>query len=301
MRWLRVPADGALKAKTSLQEEPVSSSYAVEREPEEDGDIWDLVLSTPWTNRRTWESLGSPLPEREKPYISELGSVGVDKVSLLALRGLSLLDPTVPLAYPSTALSEEQLATDLGFLALGFSSRTFPFDAVKQGFVFRPGTRIKGLTCETVRSLCQHFIVLGNFCRRLEHFSNLKPDLGDHVGVGFRCSVSRYLHGYRTSVMAILESRSWRSLELQLQLAGFERQIRFLCDVCQVGDGAAIRKLPKGVDLLCYLFEQTLHINSEATYYLMVSVLRQSAEPYFRYCHSNFSKHIAAKTRCLFV
>ena len=67
-------------------------------------------------------------------------------------------------------------------------------------------------------------------------------------------------------------------LELAQSSAGLMRQIQFLGRLVGTDPGA----LPTGVELLSYLFERTLNINAADIYFVMVSVLKLAAEPYFR-------------------
>ena len=42
------------------------------------------------------------------------------------------------------------------------------------------------------------------------------------------------------------------------------------------------REFSSGIQLLSYLFDRTMHINTRDLYFVLVSILRLSAEPYFR-------------------
>jgi gamma-tubulin complex component 6 len=88
-----------------------------------------------------------------------------------------------------------------------------------------------------------------------------------------------------------------RLLHLSKVLAKLGNQIHFLARVCKVDDDDD--ELDTGVQLICYLLDRTQHINAKDLYFVLVSVLRVSAEPYFHFlqrwmfsglCHDHFEE-----------
>ena len=85
-----------------------------------------------------------------------------------------------------------------------------------------------------------------------------------------------------------------RLLNLSNALAKLSNQVQFLARLCMLDGDKELastsshdemtpkREFPRGIQLLSYLFDRTMHINTRELYFVLVSILRLSAEPYFR-------------------
>ena len=268
------------------------SSERSEDSAEEDIDLWDGIWEVELPARRTWEHLGRVDPPKEKPFLTELGSEGAHLSWVFATENLKLIDPTLRFP-PLIVLTQEDLVLHLSYLMIGISSETFSYDEDSAEFAFRKGTCVEGVTTETLESFSRDFMTCGKFCRRLEDLcrpankNTVRPfsAVGACEGPiyrGFLAGLEKYLQGYRTTVLNL--SKDKRLVQLGLALSRLSTQIQFLGRLCKVDWTTKEDRedLPRGVQLLCHLFDRTLHINSNDLYFVLVSVLRRASEPYFR-------------------
>ncbi len=293
-RHLRVPVpasknEGKKKKQDEGYESPVPKSPSDDSDYDE-GDVWDHVLSELHVpTRRTWESLGCREAPREKPYMMELGPEGVHLSWLAAMKNLKLIDPDLP-CPKLRLLDEETLVCHLSYLMVGIASESFRYDEKEETFHFVSGIYVKGVTTDALQSFSRDFVTCGTYCRRLEKMCESKPKrerrlLGytkpGLIYLSFLDGVAKYLQGYRTTVLKIAHKK--RLLGLSASLSKLSAQIRFLGRLCKVHkDKRRTEDLPTGINLICYLFDFTLQINSRDLYFVLVAILRRTAEPYFR-------------------
>eukprot|EP00095_Tigriopus_kingsejongensis_P012337 maker-scaffold198_size266703-snap-gene-0.22 protein:Tk12337 transcript:maker-scaffold198_size266703-snap-gene-0.22-mRNA-1 annotation:"gamma-tubulin complex component 6" len=308
-RPLRLPRPGSarvLSARGGRAGSPSDDGYdSLSEGPPDPSAVWDHVLGADGGGRRTWETGGRAQAEPERPYLSQLGPAAVHPAWLWAMANLQLVHPKVSIP-PLHIVSEAQLRSDIGYLMIGIESQTFEFVVDPARFQIRAaGLTIHGLTPEAVASACRDVLTSGSLCRRLEQLtqpssSPLGPHVSPGIGLifeGFRRGIGQYLQGYRNTVLNLVR-RQRRFLELAGALRPLSVQIQFLGRLCQLDD-TATDTLPMGIQLLCYLFDRTLHINTKDLYFVLVSLLKQSAQPYFRFleqwifhgvCHDEFSE-----------
>ncbi len=273
-----------------------SADKICHRECDDDGyvsvepvDVWDHIWDVEVPKRRTWECLGRLAPPIEKPYLTELGPKGVHLAWVASMQNLRLVDPEA-LVPELVVISEEELIKHLGYLMIGIASASFVYDSRSSNFIFRSGICIQGVTTETLESFCEEFLVCGTYCRRLEHLCDALIDSGTRIldvesrtltGLvykGFLSGLAKYLQGYRTAVLNLVKKEK-HLLQLSVAFAKLSAQIQFLGKLCKVDQK---QQLPTGIELLRYLFDRTLHVSTRDLYFVMVSLLRSSAEAYFR-------------------
>ncbi|XP_059096465.1 gamma-tubulin complex component 6-like isoform X2 [Tigriopus californicus] len=257
--------------------------------PQLEPNLWLALLSLEISDHRTWEALGTPQPPLARPYLTEMGLSSMHHVWRCSWAQWQHVDPS--LVRPDlVVLPAPTLLRHMGYLMMGIESQTFGYHQPSQSFHCRhSGLTLPGLSPEAVASALQELLVCGAFCRRLEQFSDLEshPSAASgprHVGLvlaGFLRGLGQYLRGYRTAVLNIVRVKT-RLLDLLSALRPLAIQIQFLGRLCQLGDDHP-EPLPVGIQLLCYLFDRTLHIHTQDLYYVMVSLLKQSAHPYFRF------------------
>lgn len=135
------------------------ASPAAELPEEVDDDIiWQKALDYQPCRLRTWESLGSRVPQPEKPYVSEAGKEAASHFLLLA-EGFS--------PGPWRTITLEELNRDLGFLLLGAHSHTFPFNEDSMSLYMAPNVRVNEFSYAALTSLCDDFLEMGTCVRRL--------------------------------------------------------------------------------------------------------------------------------------
>lgn len=96
------------------------------------GDAWETVLTMGWPVPRSWATIGSLAPQKEKPFLTDAGMDCVQKVWKV-IRGHSVMYMNKSLAEHVllTDISRKQLIQDLKFLLIGVPSETFPYDEVR--------------------------------------------------------------------------------------------------------------------------------------------------------------------------
>ncbi len=298
-RDLRLPLLRRSKDDDEGYESPVRKTpdLAKEDSSEEAKDLWDLARELELPPRRTWECLGRIDPVSERPYLSEVGFEGVHLAWVAAMRNLKLVDSRT-FVPELRQLDEDTFVTHLGYLMIGIASETFAFDEKEEKFRFSVGTCVRGVTTDTLRSSSQEFMTCGTYCRRLEKLCEARPKREKRllgytkpglIYLSFLDGVSKYLQGYRTTVLNI--ARKKHILDVSVSLSKLSCQMQFLGRLCKVhldgktksGRVLVEDELPTGIQLLCYLFDRTLHINTRDLYFVLVAILRRTAEPYFRY------------------
>lgn len=83
--------------------------------PESPQNIWELASKLKYSNRRNWENFGYPEPEKERPFLSELGdlsSLWVENLESLYFAKL-FKDGTV---YNSKLIPRKTFIRDLKYL-----------------------------------------------------------------------------------------------------------------------------------------------------------------------------------------
>lgn len=87
---------------------------------------------------------------------------------------------------------------------------------------------------------------------------------------------------FRNAALAMFKGQK-SLLRLENEFCRLAEQIQFLGHLCKVDDGDPVQPgLPMGIELLCYLFDRTLHVNAKDLYFVLISILRSSAAPYFK-------------------
>ena len=280
MSSLNPPSSGLLQACEAAGTSRMSGTS---------GDIWDRIWEVEVPRRRTWEALGSLQPGKEGRFLTELGAAAVHDAWLVAMSNVRLMGAKIP-DRPSV-IGEDKLSSDIGYLMVGIASETFPYDEAARSFSMRRGACVAGVTPETLSSFCRRLIECGNACRKLESFCERSDQRRGLVFEGFVSGINKYLQGYRATVLRLATAAkqgggSRRLLHLSKSLAKLGNQVHFLARVCKLetdsGGSAAAELLPSGVELLAHLLDRTLHITADDLYFVLVSVLRVSAAPYFR-------------------
>ncbi|PSN58034.1 hypothetical protein C0J52_02044 [Blattella germanica] len=218
-------------------------------------EVWEMVLDSRSPELRTWESLGSINPPREKPYLLEAGNDCVEKL-WKSLEGIKHVrrDHCKTEKPLLTSLSRQQLVRDLKFLLVGVPSETFHYNEKEDGFVLSTRVCVEGLTPATLETFCKEFLIAGACCLHLERLIASKSI---HEGLMFQAlcgSMRRYLHFYRCAVMMLPEGPFL--LNLRRQFDGLFEQISCLASLCQVHPQLSEKTLPEGVALLAYLYEE---------------------------------------------
>ncbi|XP_021938157.1 gamma-tubulin complex component 6 isoform X3 [Zootermopsis nevadensis] len=253
------------------------------------GDAWETVLTMGWPVPRSWATIGSLAPQKEKPFLTDAGMDCVQKVWKV-IRGHSVMYMNKSLAEHVllTDISRKQLIQDLKFLLIGVPSETFPYDEEENGFVMKNGVCVQGVTPETLRSFCEKFLVTGTCCLRLRKLVECKLITGNHAqeGLMFQAlcgNIRSYLHFYRAAVMMLPEDPVLTRL-LQ-QVDGLHIQMTYLGHLYKVHPSTRQDDvtLPEGVMLLSYLYEEICKVTRKDVACILYSAMHSCCQVYFSF------------------
>nr|CAI5853816.1 unnamed protein product [Callosobruchus analis] len=248
-----------------------------------DEDVWEMAAREPFCSRRTWESFGYAEPDKEQPFLSELGDL-----SSLWVENLETLY-MVPLfreeaIFKSKMIPRKTFIMNLKYLLAGMASDCFGFEE-NDTFNLDPSISVEGITPDTLRAYCEPLLVCGSCHRALEKMCTPNPDTGKYKYEGyifleFCGSIKRYLQFHQTAVFSI--SCSSNFLEFHKKTRQLRLQHSALASVCKVGpykekDG----EIPKGVALLNYLYQKVVNVTEQQVALVLYSVLYPCCQVYF--------------------
>ncbi|XP_072327532.1 gamma-tubulin complex component 6 isoform X2 [Scyliorhinus torazame] len=258
-----------------------------------DIDLWNAVLTYEPSKYRCWELIGCPPGKKEEPYLTEAGREAFDnfyrlRESELQLIGGTLLQPTQAILQ-----KESELVKDVLNVLIGVASMTFSLNQSLQAFIVQQGVYVSGTSPESMYNLLSELAENGTHYTRLSHFS-LQPILDSTYNKGlvfqaFTSGLRKYLQYYRACVLSTPPSLSLLPIVFLFRKLG--RQLRYLSELCGIGSGAlgvnrgSSSPFPTGVKLLSYLYKEALNNCSNEHYPVLLSLLKNSCEPYTRFVY----------------
>ncbi|KAM7414939.1 hypothetical protein PAMA_019657 [Pampus argenteus] len=254
-----------------------------EASPSPEFDLWEALRTFEPGRRRCWESVGCPPGNRESLYLTEGGREAFDKLYRLwegEIRVVSTSTPSPLLPMPLD--SQTQLVSDLLNMLIGVASTTFPLNQSVQ-FDVRPGVCVSGASAESVSRLLGELAQYGTYYLRLSRFSLQNADKKGLVSQAFTGGLRKYLHYYRACVLSTPHTLSLLTICFLFRKVG--RQLRYLSELCCVDGplGAGQATFPVGVKLLSYLYNEAQNNCSNENYPVLLSLLKNSCEPYTRF------------------
>ncbi|XP_057668490.1 gamma-tubulin complex component 6 [Diorhabda carinulata] len=245
-------------------------------------DIWELASKLKYSTRRTWESFGYPEPDKEPPFMSELGalsSLWVENLESLYMFRL-FKDGAV---FNTRTIPRKEFIKDLKCLLVGLASESFGFDELGQ-FYLVPGISVEAITPEALTHYCKDLIFTGTCCKALNKLSTLNIETGKYKYQGyvyteFCESVNRYLKFYQTAVCSIPDSVKF--LQFHEKTYQLRLQVNTLASVCKIGPYTVSEETENGVALLNYLYHKVLSLNNEKVIYVLYSILYPCCQVYF--------------------
>ncbi|XP_050309188.1 gamma-tubulin complex component 6 isoform X2 [Anthonomus grandis grandis] len=256
--------------------------------------IWDLVTQMSFSKQRNWENYGHGPPEKERPFMSELGelsSLWVENLDSLYLA--NNLHPSVTVM--SSKLKPRKIfIRDLKYLLVGMPSETFNLSA-KNEFFKTPGIMQEGLAPDTFASYCQSFIFAGTCYRALNQMATPDPNTRKYKYDGYifaeLCeSIARYLQFFRTAILGIPDEVTF--LRFHETTYKLQVQVSTLASICKIGPFSfESGEMPHGVALLNYLYQEILGLNDKHLCMVLYSILYPCCQIYFsRFLHQWLTK-----------
>uniref|UniRef100_A0A8C5SRI6 Gamma-tubulin complex component 6 n=1 Tax=Laticauda laticaudata TaxID=8630 RepID=A0A8C5SRI6_LATLA len=257
-----------------------------------DLDLWEAALTYGPSKRRCWERIGFPPGKKEEPYLSEAGREAFDKFCRLREQELQLFSST-KFQFPQRVLVKEpEIVKDVLNVLIGVVSTSFSFNQAVQIFVVKQGIYVSGTSPESMNCLLSEVAEYGTYYARLSRFS-VQPVLDSSYKKGlvfqaFTSGLRKYLHYYRACVLSTPLTLTLLTISFLFRKLG--RQLRYLAELCGIGTavgagGGTSTPFPTGVELLSYLYQETLNNCSSEHYPVLLSLLKTSCEPYTRFIH----------------
>ncbi|XP_026524780.1 gamma-tubulin complex component 6 [Notechis scutatus] len=258
-----------------------------------DLDLWEAALTYGPSKRRCWERIGFPPGKKEEPYLSEAGREAFDKFCRLREQELQLFSST-KFQFPQRVLVKEpEIVKDVLNVLIGVVSTSFSFNQAVQIFVVKQGIYVSGTSPESMNCLLSEVAEYGTYYTRLSRFS-VQPVLDSSYKKGlvfqaFTSGLRKYLHYYRACVLSTPLTLTLLTISFLFRKLG--RQLRYLAELCGIGTtavgagGGTSASFPTGVELLSYLYQETLNNCSSEHYPVLLSLLKTSCEPYTRFIH----------------
>nr|CAH7735024.1 unnamed protein product [Callosobruchus chinensis] len=187
------------------------NTYGVGELSEDEGisdeDIWEMAAREPFCDRRTWESFGYAEPEKEQPFLSELGDL-----SSLWVENLETLY-MVPLfreeaLFKSKIIPRKTFIMNLKYLLAGMASDCFALGD-SGSFYLDPSISVEGITPDTLQAYCKPLLVCGSCHKSLEKMCTPNPDTGKYKYEGyiFLSQLCQYLMGAKPSIISCCLTR----------------------------------------------------------------------------------------------
>ncbi|CAH1993487.1 unnamed protein product [Acanthoscelides obtectus] len=186
--------------------------YQERVESEDDGiseeSMWEMAAREPFCKRRTWESYGYAEPDKEQPFLSELGdlsSLWVENLETLYM--VPIFREEEPI-YQSKKIPRKTFIMNLKYLLAGMASDCFSFDG-NGNFCLDPNVSVEGITPDTLRAYCRPLLVCGNCHKALEKMCTPNPDTGKYKYEGyiFSSKLCHYLMGAKPSIISCCLTR----------------------------------------------------------------------------------------------
>ncbi|KAK3580164.1 hypothetical protein CHS0354_030279 [Potamilus streckersoni] len=287
----RIPKSVSSHSQLSEDEgfmDPDTSSSTTTSVPDSgyEEDIWDQALRHIPCQHYTWETIGREPKPREKPFLSEAGPRALDEWYSMKMHGMATMCPDVFIP-PQILLSKDSLTENVLSLLIAVPSTTFILDKDMQCFSIREGIYISGVTPEGMHALLQDFMECGQNYYRLVLFSQA-PVLDSFYCAGlvyqaYTTAVRKVLQHYRAVILSLPHDRTL--IQLKFILNRVFTQMQYLSQLCKCDRPVQVDRVnesdfPKGVQLLSYLYRETLEAVNTDNYPMMLSLLQTTCGPY---------------------
>ncbi|CAG9863087.1 unnamed protein product [Phyllotreta striolata] len=288
----------------------------LEEAPKRTENIWELASTLKYSERKTWESYGYPQPDKEPPFLSELGplsSLWVENLQSLYLYKI-FKDGAV---FKSRLVSRKDFIRDLKYLLVGMASECFSFD--ENGiFYLIPNISIEAITPDALTNYTRELIFVGTCSKALYKMStpNLETGRYKHPGyvyTEFCESINRYLKFYQAAIFSI--SNDTNFLQFLEKTYDLRLQINTLASICKVGPYMRSTETGNAVEILNYLYQKVHSLKNHKVIYVLYSILYSCCQvylsrflkpwilegslndPYGEFYINSISKYIASRGR----
>lgn len=165
-----------------------------------DVDIWEIASKADFVDSRIWESFGKPFPEKERPFLSELGErANLWTEYVVALKNSMIFDKVAPKVK---IVDRKNFTRDVKYM-LGKAKRTFRKSVIyfcnvlvgivsktftlnkEDSFVLNTEIAMSGLTSSSLKGYIEDLKFCGSCYRALTTFVTPYECVGQHKTRGY--------------------------------------------------------------------------------------------------------------------
>ncbi|KAK7075355.1 hypothetical protein SK128_019340, partial [Halocaridina rubra] len=276
---------------------------------EDEDDIWERVLQEPpLTQHRTWECVGQPPLNKEKPFLSELGPKAAHNVWIVYQELWSNLDRNAVIP-PLCVIETSQLCKDILYLLIGIPSVSFPWCQKSEKFVLTNGLCTPSITPKHLQDSVAPLLDCATCVKRLDVVCSVSEShTSKFLDQGF------VYHAFLNAVLSILEMHRYQVLllsgeryllQLLQRVKKLVRRIKFVSSVCHVtlepkilksggtltcenqsqsctetAPSTGISNMPRGMNLIGELISHLLVTKNEEYLTLLVYLIKSTCIPF---------------------
>ncbi|XP_052265860.1 gamma-tubulin complex component 6-like isoform X2 [Dreissena polymorpha] len=249
-----------------------------------DTSVYDRCLTEQVSLHYTWETIGLGPGPRTKPFLMHGGPRAFDHWYGHMTQSLRTAFPSMKITERHE-ISQAELVNEILNVLIAVPSVNFMIDLTDQCFIQREGLYVSGVSPEGLQSLLEDFLACGMYYHRLGVFS-MAPEINSFYKAGltflaFTDAVQMVLQYYRGVILSV--DRCKTLLQLRVTLQNVFQEIRFLACLCHCLDPVTDEtkdQYPKGIQLLSYLYDQTLEASFTDHYPVMLALLKHACTPY---------------------
>ncbi|CAH1377425.1 unnamed protein product [Tenebrio molitor] len=246
-------------------------------------DMWDVASKKVFSDRKNWEDFGHPEPDKEKPFLSELGEQSQLWVENLPSVYCSCLQGHISAPLKPQVKTVSEFVKDVKYLLVGMASYSFSYNESGDFFLL-PNMTVKGLTPHLLKTYCDEFIFCGACYKALHEISTPSPYSGEYKQEGYifaeLCqSIQRYLEFYRTAIISLPDDVGL--LKLHERTNQLRNHLTTLTEICKLGPYSQSERMPHGVQLLNYLYQTVLNLTDRNILLVLYAILFPCCQVYF--------------------
>jgi hypothetical protein len=147
-------------------------------------DMWDVASKKVFSDRKNWEDFGHPEPDKEKPFLSELGEQSQLWVENLPSVYCSCLQGHISAPLKPQVKTVSEFVKDVKYLLVGMASYSFSYNESGDFFLL-PNMTVKGLTPHLLKTYSDEFIFCGACYKALHEISTPSPYSGEYKQEGY--------------------------------------------------------------------------------------------------------------------
>ncbi|XP_031626701.1 gamma-tubulin complex component 6 [Contarinia nasturtii] len=210
----------------------------------------------------------------EKKFCTELPDASLNLMALTAAKQKQ--------HFRVSIIDSKRFNEHIKLLLIGIESESFVYDANTMTFSLLENLTIENIMPETIAHFVLDFIECGACYKRLKSLigtNNFQLKYNGFVFKALCSSLDRYLETLRS---AVIFEKEETICELLVRVSPLIKQVRILAKLLAVHPSDVGREISYGSDFLGYLYTQINDVTQQDVYALLVFILSQCCDVYFR-------------------